>query len=575
MEKQKDTEPENQSLYFTENGNLMRLKNGERKLVANFSLQIQKQIAIVDDEIQKGRQMEILLKSKGRDIPFTVLSDEFSARSFQKKILNVAGPSAILFGSVKDLLIGTQYLSGEVPEKILKTRGLTPDGRYLAERIVISPEGIQSPKDTEVFSAGGDFSRLLGLLPPDPKQVPAIASHLLRDFLELKHHRVTFPLIGHINLAPFTSEIPTLLNAERAALHLLGPSGGGKTYLARHGMHFFGQFGERIPSWTSTPNFLEAEGYWFRDALFLIDDLKQGLVPQETIIRILQNYSTGHGRGRLTSNSKILKPPFIRGLLLSTGEDFVTDVESITGRAICTKVEPEKNLEAGDRCTKYSPLYPMFTAGLIHSVISEPDWKKRAKDFFDGKKHAFYKETNAFPNGVRVASNWALNALGFDFFVNYLVKLKVINPDIKNKMGEEYDAIVKSHLQEQLMNLFSESPVEIFFRLISQKHAAGTVAILGLDDPSRREHGRIIGQVKKNSVMIFPDIAHQVLVEHFRSVGQRTVLSRNSLRDALSKAGLISQRKKGRWSTQFRGEGRTRHQAWEFDIEAFKKRVQI
>jgi hypothetical protein len=542
--------------------------------VANFHLAIEKQIIIEDEGEMKERHLQILLKmGDKREIPFTISSNEFLTHKLEQKIFETAGSSAIIYRSIRDLQVGTQELSGKVLEEVTRSHGLTHDGNYLSNGFIITPTGIRKA-DLRVDLSGGDFSKQLSFLyPDDPKQVQVIGKHLLNDFLELKTHDVTFPLIAHISLAPFTSEIHRLFKKEKVALHLQGPSGGGKTFLGILGMMLFGDFQERIPSWGSTPNSLEVEGHYFRDALFLIDDYKAGLVPSHTVVRIFQNYSGSHGRSRLNPNSTAQKAPFIRGLLLSTGEDFVTGVESVTGRTIRIKVEPEKNIKAGDRCKKYSGLYRMFTPGLIHSVISEADWKGRAKALVDEKTESIHKETQDLSNGLRIASNWSLNALGLEFFTEYLVQLGVIDKERKKKMAGEYMEIVHKHLTDQRATLLGESPVEVFFQVIGQKIEAGNIFIRGLNP--KQTKGRVIGEVKDQSVLVFPDIALELLSGHFRAVDQRLPFGRNSLRDALVQEGLIRGPKAGRWSKQFRGEDRERHNGWDFEREAFKKRIAI
>lgn len=122
------------------------------------------------------------------------------------------------------------------------------------------------------------------------------------------------------------------------------------------------------------------------------------------VTRILQNHADGHGRARLRSNARISEPRYIRGLLLSTGEDFVSDVESITGRTILLRVEPEKNLQAGSRCWQNRSVYSMFLPGLIQMVLSKADWKQYCRQFVDEKIQALSSETLGLSNGLRIAS---------------------------------------------------------------------------------------------------------------------------------------------------------------------------
>lgn len=563
--------PKNNQDVSIDNKSLEKEKK-EKDAIANFDLTIQKQIVVEDSGEIRERRLELAIKMRddNREIPFTIPCDQFHTRRLQTKILEVAGPSAIIYGSVKELAIDAQEKSGKVPEVIMQSQGLAPDGNYFSEGMKITPSRITESKDIHVDLGDGTFSRHLCFLASDPKNVKEIGKHIVADLLELKDHRVTFPFMGHVSLAPIASEIPSF-GKEKPILHLEGPSGGGKTFEASLGMSFHGDFGDHVPSWTSTPNSLEVEGYWFKDSLFLIDDLKPGFTPQESVVRILQGYSGERGRSRLNSNSTQRKTFFIRGLLVTTGEGFIGDIESVTGRTICLKVEPEKNVKAGERCKKFSGLYRSFTPGLIHSVISKADWKQRAKEFVDKKTSALSKKTRELSNGLRASSSWALNALGFEFFTTYLVELRVITQKKKEKMMMEHLEIARSHLSEQMEKLRGENPAAIFFRILAQKLKAGAISVEELEGMGSK--GRSIGQVKDNAVLIFPDIALEVLAGHFHALEERMPFNRNSLRDALAQDGVLHQPKEGRWTKQVRDDKGTRHNAWKFELETFKKRI--
>jgi len=556
-----------------DNQQLYRLEGPVRILVSNFNLKIESQAVLQDEEMPGARSYEIVFRSQNKDVAFTISSDDFLSRKLQTKIAEVAGSSAILRGALKDLQIATQQSSGEVPEKIVRSRGLTPDGLYLDENMIISPSGIKTGHNG-VIPGNGVYSKHLGFLYPDQSKLIELAEHIRRDFLELKPHRVTYPLIGHVSLSPFASRIRRSWGMDKPAIHLEGPSGSGKSFIASPLMAFFGDFGGQLPSWKSTPNAIEAQGFQFRDALFVLDDFKQSIIPQQTAIRVLQGYSGEQGRDRLTPSSRLLKPPYIRGLLLSTGEDFVIDTESVTGRVIRLQVSPEKNLEAGRRCLTRSKDYRMLVPSLIQMVISEPEWEQRAKELITAAVDSYIRETDGLPNGLRAAGNWALNGLGFTFFLRFLEHLHVLKKTQRQELWKEYDQIVRNHLKEQILVLQLDSPVEIFFRVITEKIASGRISILELNGKHQKNPRNVIGMVKGRTVMLYPDAVVEVLTEHYRAMGQRLPFTKNSLRDALARDGLI-RAEKGRYSVQFRGHGPLRYQGWSFDLETFKERTKI
>jgi hypothetical protein len=563
--------------FEVQQGALFKIEDEKKRLVANFHLLINSQLAIVDEGKVKEKRYELILKHGTASHTFILSQSEFFSPRLRKKVAEVAGPSAILYGSLKDLQVATQELSGpNIPIKeVLASPGFDSREQFHSAGFLVARRGISKDPAPPLDLDRGNFARKLGLLPPEKSKMPALGRHIASDFLNLKSHDVTYPLIGHIALAPFTSVFPEVTGKEKVAMHLQGSAGGGKTFLGQLAMSFFGKFEGMLPSWSSTANAIEAEGYPFRDSLFLVDDYKAAFVPQETIVRIFQGYADNHGRLRLKSNGQTQDHRYIRGLLLSTGEDFVSDVQSVTGRTICLQVEPGKNVRAGKKCWESRQRYPMFLPGLVQMVISRPNWKEWLKGFVDQKLTEFTEETRGLSNGLRIASNWALNALGFHMFLGYLTKLDAIDRNSKRRMEREYGSIVKAHLLEQTNRLQNESPAEVFFRIIGQKASTGAVTVTGLNGVEAKPKGRTIGFAKDQSVMIFPDVAMEVLASHFRTVGQRMPFTKSSLRDALAQDNLIARPKEGRWARQVRVEEGRRVQVWDFDLENFKSKIKV
>jgi hypothetical protein len=208
-------------------------------------------------------------------------------------------------------------------------------------------------------------------------------------------------------------------------------------------------------------------------------------------------------------------------------------------------------------------------------AISRPGWKEWFKTFVDKKAVELAEETRGLSNGLRIASNWALNALGFHLFLSYLAKLAVIDRNERRRMEREYKDIVRFHLQDQANKLQSESPAEVFFRIMGQKIAAGAVSLTGLNGGGSKPRGRSFGFVKGSSALVLPDVAMEILSAHFRGVGQRMPFTKNSLRNALAQARLIARPKEGRWARQVRAEDGKRIQVWEFALEQFKTRITL
>jgi len=324
--------------------------------------------------------------------------------------------------------------------------------------------------------------------------------------------------------------------------------------------------------WTSTANAIESEGFLFRDALFFIDDFKTAIVDSKKLIRIIQNSANSQGRARLSSGVGYKLSPMrgVRGLILSTGEDFISDVESVVGRTLLINVEADQNQEAGTICWRRRGEYRMLIPALLQWLLSNDNWFGDFEDRVDQAVDRLRDSVSDLSNGTRVANNWALNAFGFELFVRFSRHLGVIDDQQSQDMLNEYQEIMADHIAAHANRLMLQDPVEIFFQILSQKFAIGAVRAAGLSDESG---GRLIGKVRDNGniVCLFPDSTLEVIYRHFRSVGKRLPFTKENLRDALAQENLIIRSGPGRVTHQVRMNG-SRLQAWQFDTEQFKTR---
>jgi len=500
-------------------------------------------------------------------------SEDFCSHRLVNRIFEYAGPDAIVYGNHKDLRIAAQVLSpSPTPVKTITTSmGFNEQGTYLAPGMLISAEGINDSSGIDVDLREGNFSRNLGFLPPNQDVMEDLVRHLHDEFLELKAHSVTFPLMGHTILAAFASQIGRI-GKQKPVMHLQGPSGGGKTFLGNLVSSFYGAFEDRPLPWTSTANAIESEGFFFRDALFFIDDFKTAIVDPNKVTRIIQNSANSQGRVRLSSGKDYKLTPMrgVRGLILSTGEDFISDVESVVGRTLLIKVEPGQNMEAGAACWRRRGDYRTLIPSLLQWLLSQDGWLEQfEKQVTEGIESMRGYVAN-LSNGTRVASNWALNSYGFELFVGYSKHLGIIDDQRGQDLLAEYRSIMADHLSVHADRLMLQDPVEVFFQVLSQKYATSSIRIKDMSD---QNSGRLIGKIRDNGniVCLFPDPTLEVIYRHFRSVGQRLPFTKETLRDALDRESLIIRSGPGRVTHQVRMNG-SRLQAWQFDANQFKTR---
>lgn len=183
-------------------------------------------------------------------------------------------------------------------------------------------------------SLTGELSKYEPVAPRDQAEAAAA----LRASMEL------------LKLAPAKVMAPLLMITYRAALdrttfsgHIAGRTGVGKTQLAALMQQHYGAAmdASALPaSWTSTANYLEAQAYYLKDALMVVDEFNDAARLNATAERVMRAQGNTSGRGRMNPDGtlKSIKTP--RGTILSTGEDLPSG-HSLRARILTIELEPD------------------------------------------------------------------------------------------------------------------------------------------------------------------------------------------------------------------------------------------
>jgi hypothetical protein len=203
----------------------------------------------------------------------------------------------------------------------------------------------------------------------------------------------------------------------------VGRTGAGKSFLAKLFSNFFGDFpvsSAPFTTWSATPNYVQRQGYFFKDALYLVDDYKPEVVQPYQVVRVLQTYADNTARGRLKADAtaNVLRP--IRGLLVCTGEDVPEHNASAVARSVIVRVgQREKNVAAGTRCLAECENYSGVTADFVRWLLAEDRCAAFAVRFGDLQQR-YYGDVAGQQNDIRVATNLALLGAAFELFAEYL-----------------------------------------------------------------------------------------------------------------------------------------------------------
>lgn len=460
---------------------IYRLGTPVPEQITNFAVAIEREVKVHDDLGSESR-FEGTIRLSGQPFAFSISSHDYSDnRKLQAVIYGAAGSKARFPGDARYLKDAISAVSKPVRVERTSNFGWTPDGAtFLAASGYVDAKGFHDygEGDLRVDLQREESASWLDLSGLPKNKLKNTRKHIVEDFLAHHDRSVTFSLLGAAALAPLLRHVE---GVNRFALWLKGPSGEGKSFAAKLAQNYFGDFpvqdGKRVGNWTSTANALQRQGYFFKDALYLIDDYKPESVKQGDVVKLVQNYADGSARGRLNADSTSKVTREIRGFMLATGEDVPEHSSSALARTIVIDLPPrERDLERGAKCIARRKYYRGVMADFIRWSIAEG----RAAHFvarYTELQQFYYKDIVGQPNDLRIATNFALLAAAFTEIATYL---QADWPGWEDESRTYVEEDLVRIRDAMLGNVREQRPGEIFMATLQSLLAHQRVRITGL-----------------------------------------------------------------------------------------------
>jgi hypothetical protein len=412
-----DEDPERRGLY--------RLTADMPHQLSNFTMFIDRD-TVIRDGPEERHQFEGIIRLHGKVAKFSISSEVFASNEqLRAAIFAAAGPKATILCKVDALRTAISRVSAPVARTVTTDIGWNETGdAYLVSGGWIDAAGFHPAGEGDAVRVDlGDEEGAcwLGMTPLEPARLIKVKQHIVADLMRLHERPVMYTLLAAAALAVLDRFSGS---TQRLAVWLKGLTGAGKSFAAKLAMNFFGDFdlrdGTRFANWGSTAFYVQRQGYFYKDSLYLIDDYKPEVIAQRDAVYVLQNYGDGTGRGRLRKDAttNITRP--IRGLLLSTGEDLPQNNASALARTVIVAVpQAEKDLKRGARCLAECPRYSALMADFIQWLLAEGRTQQFAARV-EQYGAAYYKRIAGQQNDARIASNFARLAAAFAEFARYL-----------------------------------------------------------------------------------------------------------------------------------------------------------
>lgn len=494
----------------------------------------------VEDRLFEGK----IVTKTGERVPIRVTNDEFCSNQALYTVLVRECGSKIWLNErfVNRVREASLLFSKAKMQKTNMDFGFQDDGTFLTPTLKITAKSILEATDSQIDLHPIEHARHLDLKIASKRRRKELLKHVCNDLLELQPHRLTYTLLGLIGGAPL---MHFMQDKTRYALWIVGPSGSGKSFIAKLFQCFFGDFAAegRVASWSSTINSLQYLGYFFKDCVFLLDDYKPAMVRNEgSVVQFLQTYADFYARSRLTSEIKSRKDYFVRGLLLTTGEDVPSGHASVVARSLILHINKRKpDLDRGRRCSKNCSAYSALMARYIYYLLRCENLRSQLLNDLKESHDFFLKDIEREENSVRIARNLALSWLGFKWFTRFLKAAKAPFDVRSARKEHKRDLLVLR--RQMLMLILEEQPAQVFIEALREAIDNEVCKIRDVSNAYGKVRDKSTVGFEKNSrdpyVYIFPPEAMAVVRQQLQRLGRRFDWTPNAVSKALEAGGYL------------------------------------
>jgi hypothetical protein len=552
------------------NGNVLRRETRMSKDGATVELMVpvtESGHMIVDAVVRDGEATMFAGRIVNGDwhAPFELPASLWANRiKFAETVKGLAGDKLVFQpANAAHLSLASELLCPEKQAFIVTEFGWdTQLTRYCGADCIIDRTGIHAPTAERTRGTHDAVRRLRLAIPASDAEVARLLTHIKDDLLRFSNPGIMAYAIGLAFVAPFLSVLRRHASTTNAvpSLIILGTTGKGKTAIAILVSSFFGHVRESdIVSFASTPRVVNDLGYWFKDALFPVDDLKWSSLNQAVqsqIVGIFQAYVDGHGRSRLTNRGAGEWEPQtgkeIRGALLVTAEDVPSGEASVFARLMLVHLDQSESDSAlYGRCLSESRNYPMVMAAFLHWYLQAESPHRALLDRFDALRRAFEEGVpRERVNIIRVCAQLALNLCGYELFVRFAASRNVFTADEAASLVAAHEARLRLLRDQRLTEIAGETPAEKFLAMVVSLLAAGRARLDdGLDD---RSSTPIIGfqerddELDREILYLDPRISYGLVQRAYSDMGERIPFTVQSLGQQLLAHRYLARRDRDR-----------------------------
>lgn len=524
-------------IYKRGTGDIVDYDNMEYP-VCNFSIGIASELRSCDGD-ETENMFSICGQTSDRPFKFDIPAEDLAdQRKLQAALLVYAGGRGIVYaGQMKHILPALQSLSNGYEREI---RYVSTGWQKVGDDWIFVTPGGAVGVDLVRCDVAAEL-RNYRVMVSDAELADGIKA--LGYLLESFDHQITYPTIAHAFLAPLLRYLP---NVKRYCLHLTGETGSLKTTFATVLLCLFGDFGNEDPTakFGSTINSIEGLGHQAKDVLFVVDDFKPRYVKLEDITRLIQGYSDGHGRGRMNRDASLKATKYVRGALLTTGEDVPEHEASIIARSLILKMSrwdgKNENLAKAQSLSKALPsVMGSFIGYLMGNDMSD------VEQLITRKRDEFLAALSgqAVTNAGRIATNAAQNWLAFRYLCGWLEYIDEWSGFVAEKALQEHEEILLALCSDMAKRISEEKASTVFVEGIQALVESGQMVLIPrLSDETVPLGKEFLGWQDDEGVYMQANIAFHAVERWLRQIGKSIGFNAGAVWDQLEADGLLLER---------------------------------
>ncbi len=445
---------------------------------------------------------------------------------------------------------------------------------YVMKSVIITKDGIKKNDKYLIDIPTTSKANYIDMFEITNEQFIECGKHINRDFMNLHDRYFIQMAIADAYGAPIQRRLEET-NVDEIKYPKIdrGQPQEGKSYVERLIQSFFGIIPDGsdkcgYTTWGSTTYSIESEGGNYCDVIFLADDLSKDILNNEyekaKFHRLLHNYVSGDARQRLKQNGEQNPTKPIRGLLVVTAENTVTEGQSNTGRVCYVDVPSPEKVEIkeqrriyGGLCQAMKHLYPGFMAMYITDTIKKENWINDYKAAFIVIRDEFLQSQG----DDRSVKMHAIRYVHFEMFCAFMVKNGFMTEAEKADNLSFLKQRMLERIKETSSSIKNESHCAVLVDKLQQLIASGTI-------PRAQRHDEIDDAHSKNPVgvilddmeypdlaFIIPDIAIGYLKRHMREVSKTFEVNQDDIGKELKAQCYIKKSDEGRNAYRIRFNG--------------------